>query len=237
MPMSVSAIIVAAGQGIRMNAAGRKQYLLLGRVPILIRTVRLFNVCPSITAIFLVAPASDMDYCKELIAQSPDLRKTCRLVSGGDSRQTSVYQGLLAMEKAGLSKGMAAIHDGVRPLVKAERIESCIAVARTTGACILAAPVQDTLKRIENNETVISGTIPREGVWLAQTPQVFRYDIIRNAHEQAVREHVFGTDDAMLVERMGIPVSVVCGSRYNIKITTPEDLALAKALLSSESAD
>lgn len=234
MQGSVSAIIVAAGNGIRMNASIRKQYLLLCHVPIIIRTIRLFGACPDIADIFLVVPPSDTDYCKDLIARSPDLGKTCHVIAGGDSRQASVYQGLLAVEETGMSGGIVAIHDGVRPLVKPDQVESCILIARTTGACILAVPAQDTLKQIKKGTAVIAGTLPRKEIWFAQTPQAFRYDIIRNAHERAIEDRVAGTDDAMLVERIGIPVSVAPGSRNNIKITTREDLALAEALLASE---
>ena len=234
MQEKVSAIIVAAGKGIRMNASTRKQYLLLGRTPIIVRSVRLYSGCPAVTTIFLVVPPSDKNYCEGLIDQSSDLGKTCHVISGGDTRQASVYQGLLAVEKAGLVGGIVVIHDGVRPFVNPDQVESCIASARTTGACILAVPVHDTLKQMEKGTTVISGTLPRKDIWFAQTPQAFRYELIRNAHERALKERVSGTDDAMLVERIGIPVSVVPGSRRNIKITTPEDLALAEALLASE---
>ncbi len=229
-----TAIIVAAGKGVRMNLSLRKQYLTLSHVPIIVRTVQLFTACPSIDAIFLVVPPTDTDYCKELLSRSQDIEKECHVVSGGDSRQASVYQGLLAVEKTSGTSGIVAIHDGVRPLVKPHRIESCIAIAATNGACILAIPAQDTLKQIKLGTTIIADTLPRQEVWFAQTPQVFQYDIIRNAHELALKNHVSGTDDAMLVERMGIPVSVVPGSRHNIKITTREDLSLAEALLNSD---
>lgn len=170
MQIKVSAIIVAAGKGIRMNASTRKQYLLLDNTPIIIHTVRLFSTCPAIATVFLVVPSTDADYCKQLIAQSPDLGKTYHIISGGDSRQASVYQGLLAVEKAGGESGIVVIHDGVRPLVKPKQIESCIANARTTGACILAVPARDTLKQIEEGTSVIAGTLPRKDIWFAQTP-------------------------------------------------------------------
>ena len=234
MREKATAIIVAAGKGVRMDVSSRKQYLLLGHVPIIIRTVLLFNTCPSIADVFLVVPPTDTDYCKELISRSNDIEKECHIVSGGDSRQASVYKGLQAVEKSGNTSGIVAIHDGVRPLVKPDHIESCIATAGTTGACILAIPAHDTLKQIKTGTSVIADTLPRKEIWFAQTPQAFQYDIIRNAHELALENHVSGTDDAMLVERMGIPVSVVPGSRHNIKITTREDLFLAEALLVSE---
>ena len=235
MQGKATAIIVAAGKGVRMNASKRKQYLHLGHDPVILHTVRVFSVCPNIGAIFLVVPPSDIDYCRELLTRSPGPDKIRHIVPGGDSRQASVYQGLLAVERAGLAAGVVAIHDGVRPLVRPDQVESCIDLAGTTGACVLAVPAQDTLKQVTSGASVISGTLPRTEIWFAQTPQAFRYDIIRKAHETAIEERVSGTDDAMLVERMGIPVSVVPGSRHNIKITTPEDLALAEALLSQAS--
>jgi 2-C-methyl-D-erythritol 4-phosphate cytidylyltransferase len=185
----------------------------------------------------MVVPKPDKVFCEELLTRSPDLLKTCHVISGGDSRQESVYQGLLAVEKAGLAGGIVVIHDGVRPFVKPEQIQSCIVIAGTTGACILAVPAQDTLKQVEKESTVISGTLPRDTIWFAQTPQAFRYEIIRTAHERALRDRISGTDDAMLVERMGIPVRMIPGSRQNIKITTPEDLALAEAILVLETSD
>lgn len=230
MTVTASAIIVAAGEGVRMNASTRKQYLLLGHDPVIIHTVRLFCTIPSITDIFLVVPPSDKGYCKDLITRSSGIEKTCHVVSGGASRQASVYRGLLSVEKAGIGHGIVAIHDGVRPLTGRDQIEACIAVAGKSGACILAVPAQDTLKQI-GKETTIIATLPREGIWFAQTPQVFQYEVIRKAHERAIKERVSGTDDAMLVERTGVPVRVVAGSHRNIKITTPEDLALAEALL------
>ena len=228
----VFAIIVAAGKGVRMNASTRKQYFILGHEPIFIRTVRRFSTCSAIDAIFLAVPHADVVYCRQLVKQNPEIKKSCCVISGGDSRQASVYRGLLAVESSRTrTLDMVVIHDGVRPFVTSNQIESCVNEARKTGACILAVPAQDTMKQVETDTGIIAGTLARNNIWLAQTPQVFQYEIIRDAHEQALRDAITGTDDAMLVERLGTPVSVVPGSRRNIKITTPDDLIMAKAFL------
>jgi 2-C-methyl-D-erythritol 4-phosphate cytidylyltransferase len=153
------------------------------------------------------------------------------VVAGGTTRQASVYQGLIAMEKKMSSTDLVVIHDGVRPLVTVKQIESCVGSAEKYGASIMAVPAHETLKQAGRDPDVIEGTLTRKDVFLAQTPQVFKYDLIRDAHERALKDGFTGTDDAMLVERMAYPVRVVPGSRTNLKITTPDDLVLAKALI------
>ncbi len=226
----VSALIVAAGKGVRMNASARKQYLLLGGAPIITRTVRVFSDCPFIRAIYIAVPPADVDYCRGLFGRYP-IKAEWRVVPGGESRQKSVYRGLTAMEKNMSPNDLVVIHDGVRPLVTQSQIESCVVSAEKCGASILAIPAQDTVKQVENDSDRISGTLPRNSIWLAQTPQVFKYGIIREAHEHAVKNGISGTDDAALVEMMSGQVRVVVGSRTNIKITEPEDLAYAESLL------
>jgi len=228
----VSAIIVAAGKGVRMNADTRKQYLHLDGVPIVIRTLRAVSDCPAIDVIYLAVPPSDVAHCRDLLQGCPEIQTDCRVIAGGETRQTSVYHGLLAMEKEVSPSDLVVIHDGVRPLVTRKQIEACVASAEITGACILAVPAQDTLKQVESASGRIAATLTRQDVWLAQTPQVFRYTLIRDAHERALKDGFAGTDDAILVERISHPVHVVPGSRTNLKITTPEDLALAEALAS-----
>ena len=230
----VSAIIVAAGRGVRMNADTKKQYLQIGGTPIVARTLRIFSDCPFIDNIYLAIPPSDEVYCREIIQWTPGIRSGCRVIAGGKTRQESVYNGLLAMEKEADEKDLVVIHDGVRPLVTRDRIEACVASAEKNGACILALPAQETLKEVENGSDIIAGTYTRRDIWLAQTPQVFRYALIRDAHERALQDGFDATDDAMLVERLSFPVRVVPGSKKNLKITTPEDLMLAEALLSEE---
>ena len=228
----VSAIIVAAGKGVRMNADQKKQYLHLGGSPILVRTLRVFSDCRFIDTVYLAVPSTDESYCRKLIRQTPGIRADCHVIAGGKTRQESVYQGLIAMENKTVENDLVAIHDGVRPLVTREKIQACIASAEKNGACTLALPVNDTLKQVEAPSDTITETLTRRDIWIAQTPQVFAYSLIREAHERALREGFEATDDAMLVERIPHPVRVVQGSKINLKITTPEDLELAKALIS-----
>jgi len=223
----VSAVIVAAGKGIRMNDAVRKQYLPLAGRPVLAHSLTLFENCNLINKIILVVPEDDFDYCRNNIL--PMLKSKINLVAGGRERQDSVYNGLIAV---GENNGIVIIHDGVRPFANNEMLESCIRGAKKHGACIVGVPIQDTLKKISilNN---IEKTIERNNIWLAQTPQAFQYEIIRKAHENArLRGHT-GTDDAFLVEQIGNPVKIVKGNKNNIKITTREDLKLAQAMLQS----
>jgi 2-C-methyl-D-erythritol 4-phosphate cytidylyltransferase len=230
----VSAIIVAAGKGIRMNSDIRKQYLHLGGEPILVRTVKTFSGCPSIREIWLVVPAEDMDDCLQMVHSHPEIAIPAHVVTGGKSRQESVYHGLVAMEDHVDPEDLVAIHDGVRPLISRHHIESCISSAGKTGASILAIPVSETVKQVESDTGRISRTLERESLWLAQTPQVFNYRILRDAHEKAISEGIEATDDAMMMEMLNIPVQIVAGDRKNIKITTPEDLALGEAILSMQ---
>ena len=221
----ISAVIVAAGKGIRMNDTVRKQYLPLAGRPVLSHTLSIFDECNLINKIFLVVPKKDFDYCRNNIL--PMLKKEINLVAGGKERQDSVYNGLLSV---GENNGIVIIHDGVRPFTNKEMLESCIKGARKHGACIIGIPVQDTLKQISSSGD-IEKTIERNNIWLAQTPQAFKYNIIKKAHEYARMKGHAGTDDANLVEKMGKFVKIIKGSKSNIKITTREDLRLAEVLL------
>ncbi len=223
----ISGIIVAGGSGVRMKAAVRKQYLPLGGRPVLAYSLIHFSRCIEIDDIFLVVPASDVDRCREAVLSPLDLQKPVALVPGGPTRQDSVYNGLRA---AAGGRRMVVIHDGVRPFTPPDLISACIAGAEEREACIAGEPVADTLKRADENGDILE-TIDRRGVWRAQTPQAFAYDLIRDAHEAARRDGFQGTDDAALVERLGKRVRMVPGSRWNIKITTPADLRLAGAVL------
>jgi 2-C-methyl-D-erythritol 4-phosphate cytidylyltransferase len=225
--MKAIAIIVGAGKGARMKSTTPKQYLLLKEMPILSYAIQAFNVCRDIDRILLVVPPADFQYCRDEIIAPMDMQKPIDLIAGGEERQDSVRNGLLSIED---KKSIVAVHDGVRPLVEEGQISACIAGAAKTGACILAIPVSDTLKRVDSNFQ-IEATVNRSRLWRAQTPQAFNYNILMDAHEAASREGISDTDDSALVERMGIQVSIVTGSRRNIKITDPDDLLLAKALL------
>ncbi|MGW8186720.1 MAG: 2-C-methyl-D-erythritol 4-phosphate cytidylyltransferase [Desulfobacterales bacterium] len=223
----VSAVIVAAGRGVRMQSGTRKQYLQVAGRPVLVHTLQKFDVCPLIDDICLVVPEDDLDFCRRRLLVGRPTRRTVKIVAGGRHRQQSVYNGLKSLDR---KNGLVAIHDGVRPLIDPLLITACIKAARTSGACVPGIPVYDTIKRV-SDEGTIAGTVERKGLWLIQTPQVFRYAVIAEAHERAVRDGYTGTDDASLVERLGFPVTLISGSKSNIKVTTAEDLEMAVALL------
>lgn len=226
--MCAAAIIVAGGKGSRMGGAIKKQYLPLAGIPILSRTLLKFDACEAVQEIVLAAPEADMAFCRAEIISC--CRKRVTLVAGGAERQESVYNGLLAVEN---SLRIVTVHDGVRPFITPEQITSCIREARRSGACIIATPVTDTLKRAESSG-MIRETVERKNLWMAQTPQAFLYRTIRDAHEAARRDGYRGTDDAGLVERIGKQVKIIPGDPGNIKITIQAELALAEAVLAAE---
>lgn len=228
----VYAIIVAGGRGSRLVGPVAKQYRPLAGVPILTRTLRVFDGCGAVDRLVVVVPAADIDFVQAAILAPAALCKNVTVVAGGAQRQDSVSNGLAAVAP---QASLVVIHDAVRPLVTCEAITACIDAARRYGACIVGLPVWDTLKRVADSGC-IEATLPRERVWMAQTPQAFRADLLRTAHAHARREGVLGTDDASLVERIGAAVHMVPGSPSNIKITTAEDLALAEALLTPAAA-
>jgi 2-C-methyl-D-erythritol 4-phosphate cytidylyltransferase len=228
--MHSTGVIVAGGSGLRMKGRVRKQYLQLGGMPILGKTLLVFDRCDAVDDMVLAVPFEDLDFCEQTVISPLLLKKPVRLTVGGAERQESVFNGLRTAEKLGAQ--IVAIHDGVRPLVTETVIIRCLHGAMETGACIPGIPAFDTVKSVDEQGR-IRQTLPRDRLWLAQTPQSFRFDLILAAHEAARREGFRGTDDASLVERLGHPVMMIPGSRRNIKITTPEDLLLAEALLES----
>lgn len=224
----ITALIVAAGQGVRMGTAQRKQYLTLCGRPILAHTLRAFDGCAQVAQIVLVVPESEIDYCRREIVPAAGLRHDPLLVPGGTRRQDSVYRGLQSITTP---DDVVLIHDGVRPLVTQQLIERCIEGARQWGACIPVVPVTDTLKRIDARGAV-TATVPRETLCKAQTPQAFHLALIQRAHQWAREHDIEATDDASLVERMGAPVHTIAGLPTNIKITSPMDLRRAEAYFS-----
>jgi 2-C-methyl-D-erythritol 4-phosphate cytidylyltransferase len=225
----IDALIVAAGKGLRMQAKQRKQYLELAGRPILTRTLLTFERHPEIDRIFVALPEDDIEFCRKTMIVAAGLRKAIHLVAGGDHRQVSVLNGLRSIPE---TDGIVLIHDGVRPLVTHALISACIAGARTWGACIPAIKALETLKKVTPYDC-IERTVNRERICMAQTPQAFRLAWIRQAHESAVRHGWTATDDASLLEQMGTAVHVIDGARSNLKITRPEDLALAEAIFQS----
>ena len=225
---TVAAVIVGAGQGTRMGTQVRKQYMMLGNLPVLAHTLLAFEKCNVVEAIFLVIPEEDDAFCKKEIIDPLTPTKPIHLVSGGARRQESVYKGLKAVDA---NFNIVVIHDGVRPLIRIERIAECVRVAQEYGGCILAIPSSDTVKTVDERDRVVT-TLKRDVIRMAQTPQAFDYDIILGAHVAAQKDAYLGNDDAELVEQFGKAVKVIPGDPYNIKITTPEDLKLAEAHLS-----
>ena len=223
----VSAIIVAAGKGTRMKGPTRKQYLDLSGRPVLAYSIMAFDSCSLVEEIFLVVPEEDVEYCQDKILSFLNLKKRINLVHGGAKRQDSVYNGLQAIKK---NTETVVIHDGVRPFIHPADLKKCILGSKKYGACILATAAIDTLKRVGELDIIVA-TLPRENIWLAQTPQAFQYNLIIKAHETARRYGYVGTDDASLVEKLGEDVKIINGSRFNIKITKKEDLDIARAML------
>jgi 2-C-methyl-D-erythritol 4-phosphate cytidylyltransferase len=222
------AIIAAAGTGSRMASERPKQFLQLAGTPIIFHTLKPFELCDSIQEMIVVLPAEES---AEFLAQvgKRGLRKLARVVPGGATRADSVKRGLQAIRAA--TAEIVAVHDGVRPFVTVEEIENTIEAARRDGAAILTTPATDTIKRVED-DTVVE-TLARQNLRQALTPQCFRYELLRRAYEQIDVADPSLTDESVLVERLGHRVTIVAGSARNIKITTPRDLLLAEALLST----
>lgn len=225
-----SVIIVAAGSGLRMKSARPKQYMDLAGLPVLSRTLKVFDDHPGIENIFLVVSPGEIEFCHETVLSKARWNKNIVLVPGGKERQDSVYEGLKAAGGHMEEDDIILIHDGVRPLVAREMITACIACAEKSGACIPGIPASDTLKQVDS-AGFIASTVSRENIWFAQTPQAFSLKLIRDGFEYAFANHLSLTDDAAVLEMYGKPVRMIPGSRNNIKITTPEDLCIAAALL------
>ncbi|HHV30594.1 2-C-methyl-D-erythritol 4-phosphate cytidylyltransferase [Acetivibrio mesophilus] len=223
----VSAVVVAAGKGTRMNMDINKQYIKVCGIPLLARTLKVFEDCSLIDEVVLVVSNSDMFYCKQNVVEAYELKKVKMLVAGGEQRQDSVYNGLIQVNN---ESDIIIIHDGARPFINDEIIENCIEAAQEYGASTVAVPVKDTIKSADSGGFV-KETLERSTLWAIQTPQAFLKDVIIKAHEKAADDGFYGTDDTVLAERMGIRTKLVMGSYNNIKITTREDLTFAEAVI------
>jgi 2-C-methyl-D-erythritol 4-phosphate cytidylyltransferase len=231
--VKVSVILPAAGLGTRMgrekSGISRKQFMLLDGEPILVHTIRKFLRCSSVSEIVIALRAEDMEWANSLIEKERP-SKPVRIVEGGDSRQQSVQNALASLNA---DTDLVAVHDAVRPFVTPEQVEQVIAEAAETGAAIVGIVPVDTVKKVHKNK--IRSTLPREHLVLAQTPQVFRLQLLKDAFAAAEADSFIGTDEASLVERLEqVEVSVVQGSDRNIKITKPTDMELARLFLSHE---
>ncbi len=222
----VAAIITAGGRGVRIGGDVPKQFLELNGKPILQHTLENFRLTGLVDEVVLVVPA---DAVKQVEADYKQFGGwLTRVVAGGKERQDSVGNGLDAL---GPEADIVMVHDGVRPFVSIEMLQQSIEVAHQSGGAICAIPVSDTLKRADEDGEV-SETVDRQGLWRMQTPQTFSRPLLEEAFDKARADDYYGTDEGMLVERLGRPVKLVTGSEFNIKITRPEDLVLGERIAS-----
>ena len=223
-----SAIIPASGLGKRLSSDSDKAFTAIAGQPLSARTLAIFQECAEIDEVILVTRAAQVSRAKELACER-GFTKVKAVTAGGEVRQDSVRNGLAEMSS---DSEIVVIHDGARPLVTHEIITSSIEAARADGAAIAAVPVIDTIKTSHDGRFVAS-TLDREKLYAVQTPQTFARDVITSAYERAYADGYYGTDDASLVERLGLPVRIVQGSYENIKITTPTDITIAEAIMES----
>lgn len=223
-----TAIVLAAGKGTRMNSKIQKQFLEVEGKPVIYYSLKCFQESLLIRDIILVTGEESLSYCKEEIVKRFGFSKVKKVTAGGKERYDSVYAGLCACDNT----DYVLIHDGARPFVTEEILERTCLSVKETGACVVGMPAKDTIKISDRNKMVES-TPAREKVWLVQTPQAFRYSLIKEAYESIRCKDMSGiTDDAMIVEQeSGVKVALVHGSYENLKITTPEDLIIAEAFL------
>ena len=228
------AIIAAGGRGARMGGGGGrapKQFLEIAGTPVVVHTLRRFEECATVAEVFVVVPQGEVQAFLEL-AEKFSLRKLARVVAGGETRTESVWRGLRDLRAEDV--GVVAVHDAVRPLVTPEEIDATVRAAEATGAAVLAARAVDTVKESDGAEPArVARTLDRARLWHAQTPQCFRYELLRRAYESAKALGLEATDDSALVERLGATVSIVEGDARNIKITTAQDFALAEVIVQS----
>ncbi len=231
----IAAILPAAGLGTRMGGETPKQFLELGGVPLVIFTLRRLAACEAITDFFIATRAEEVASLEERVRQEP-LGRLVRVVRGGDTRQESVA---CALAEVPPDTEIVLVHDAVRPFITREQVVRVIAEARERRAAILGIPAMDTIKEVKRaslpgDVALITATIPRERVVLAQTPQAFSFALLKEAFARAVQDGVNASDEAGLVERLGVDVHVVQGSERNLKITKPADMELAEFYLEQE---
>lgn len=229
--MKTVAIIPAGGMGKRLKSRVAKQYLELNQLPILVNTLQVFQQSKTIDEIILVLPSDDMISARQALIDQYGLNKVKKIVAGGKERQDSVRNGLEAVDH---KYDLVLVHDAVRPFVTEKMIRQVVTTAKVAGAASVGVKAKDTVKET-GKDNIVSCTIPRHNLWMTQTPQAFKLEILKKAYKKAYDEKYYGTDDASLVERMGVKVKMIEGSYDNIKITTPEDLVIARALIKNKS--
>ena len=237
--MKIAVIVPAAGLGTRMGKSSaektgtsRKQFMLLDGSPILLHTVRKFAASNRVSEIVVTVRAEDLDWVRDMLKRAFPGRRV-RVVQGGNSRQESVQNGLASVDR---DTDLVAVHDAVRPFIDLEIIDKVLDAAAETGAAIVAVAPVDTVKQVNRGtgHVRVRATLPRDRLVLAQTPQVFRYDLLNRAFQSAREDGFIGTDEASLVERLDVEVTVVLGSDRNIKITKPADMDLARLFLQEQ---
>jgi 2-C-methyl-D-erythritol 4-phosphate cytidylyltransferase len=222
--MKVSAIIPAAGLGIRMGSSVPKQFLLLDGKPILHHTLSVLDQCSIVNEIILVVSEKEVTKAQQEIQGSHP--KVTKVIAGGKERQDSVGNGLQSLDS---EADIVVIHDGVRPFVLPGLIRKTVEAARDFGSAITAIPISDTIKKV-NGEGQVERTVDRGGLWRVQTPQTFRVSLLKEAFEKARADNFYGTDESSLIEHLGKEVKVIPGSEFNIKITRSEDLVLGETI-------
>jgi 2-C-methyl-D-erythritol 4-phosphate cytidylyltransferase/2-C-methyl-D-erythritol 2,4-cyclodiphosphate synthase len=231
--MKTVAIIPAGGAGKRLKAQKAKQYLLLKNLPVLVHTLKVFQKAEIIDEIILVLPPDDVASAQQQLINKYGLTKLSAVVAGGKERQDSVRNGLAAITG---ECDIVVIHDAVRPFVTRELIYQVVDAAKSFEAASVGVKAKDTIKETKK-DNLVAATIPRQNLWLTQTPQAFKFDLLKKAYTAAYSEKYYGTDDASLIERIGAKVKMIDGSYENIKITTPEDLIMAQALMKNKSVE
>ena len=234
-PSKNIAVVVAGGKGLRMQSTVKKQFIDLDGRPVIVHTLAVFDTHNRVDEIILVVPEQDLDFTRNNILHRFSFSTPLHVITGGVTRQDSVGNGIAkAMQICEQSDTtLVLIHDGVRPFVGKELIDRCLDGAWENGACIPALGISDTVKRVDENDRIIC-TLDREGLFRAQTPQVFRLDMIRKAVAHAKDTGFLGTDEASVCEHAKIPVTMVEGGTFNIKLTSPRDLSFASIILQAK---
>lgn len=225
----VVAVVPAAGKGLRMGGAVPKQFLALGGEPVVVHSLRVFEASSVVDQIILAVPQPDLDYCLNHLIPGFGFTKITKVVVGGKERQDSVRH---ALEHVPNETEIVVVHDAVRPFLTERMVGDTVEAARRVGGAIVALPMRDTVKQV-GAQGYVERTVDRRPLWLAQTPQAFRFDRLLTVHRKAHAEGVHATDDAFLFEWAGYPVVVVEGSGENIKVTRPEDMIVGEAILAS----
>jgi len=225
--MKIVVLIPAAGSGVRMGSTVKKPYLLLAGRPMLYHTLAAFDRAPAVDQIIIAVAPGEEACCETDVVRKFPFKKKITIIAGGDMRQDSVRR---LLERVPEETSLVLIHDGARPLITVDLIERALAETEKWQATVAAVPVKDTIQATDE-AGFVQKTLPREQLWSIQTPQTFELRLIREAHCKALQDGFVGTDEGSLVARLGRPVKIIMGAYDNIKVTTPEDLIIAEALL------